>query len=281
MSRFRITAAMLAAALLVSPVLSAATWHRTIAPAKAEAAKKNRIIFVDLFAEWCGWCHRMEREVFPTEAFQNATKGMVLLRVDTEDRGEGTKLARDYEVTKLPTFLMIDRDGLLVGIIFGFAPANEFVKRIADVETNYNAFRKEVAAEPGFRADHKRRLQLSIDYLSRRGYKQSEPRFRALATEKGVPADVSAKASYYLALNLYAQRRLADSVVVLNGLFAQQSKGESIERGRLLLGQIYYDQGNYKAALAELRNFKKSFPSSSLNASVDSLIPMVENAVRR
>jgi thioredoxin-related protein len=279
--RFRSTAVLLAAALFFSPTLSAATWFKSVAAAKAEAKKKNQIIFVDLFAEWCGWCHRMEREVFPAEAFQKATKDKVLLRVDTEDRGEGTKLAREYEVTKLPTFLMISADGLLVGIIYGYAPAEQFAKRIGEVEGKYKTFLKEVAAEPTFRSDHKRRLSVAVDYISRRGYAQAEPRLTALIKEKGVPADVWGRAHYFLALTQYTTKRLPESMSTLKSLFAKQSSGEGVERGRLLLGQIYYDQGNYNAALTELKNFKKNYPSSAMISTVDTLIPMVENAVAR
>jgi thioredoxin-related protein len=281
MTRTKLLALALAVVLLPASSLSASTWHKSIAPAQAEAKKKNQIIFVDLFADWCGWCHRMEREVFPTEAFRNATKDMVLLRVDTEDRGEGTKLSRDYGITKLPTFLLLDPDGLLVGVIYGYAQAEQFAKRIGEVRSKFKLFQAEVAAEPSFRTDYKRRLSLAVDFMSRNGHKQAESRLRVLAAEKNVPKDVLDSVQYHLALNLYLQRKLDDSATSLKALLTRQPQGEPLERGHLLLGQIYYEQGNYAAALTELRNFKKTFPSSTLMPNVDSLLPIVENAVAR
>ena len=81
--------------LVVSaPSLFAGGWTRSLANATRQAKAGDKLIFVDLFADWCGWCHKMEQEVFPSETFQKATDDMVLLRLNTEDGAEGTKSRR-------------------------------------------------------------------------------------------------------------------------------------------------------------------------------------------
>jgi thioredoxin-related protein len=274
----RTTYALLALAFLVSAPLYATGWVKSVAAAQTEAKKGEKVIFVDLFANWCGWCHKMEREVFPTEAFQNATKDMVLLRVNTEDRGEGSKLARDFGVTKLPTFLMLSHDGLVAGVIFGYSPAPQFAQRITELDKTWKLFRKEIATEASFRNDHKRRLSLANDFISRRGYPQAESRLRALTTDIRTPKAIADSAWFHLALSQYAQRKLDEAATTLRHLNGRKPEGEPRERGQLLLGQVYYEQGNYQGALTELRAFKASFPKSSLMESVDRLLPVVEQA---
>ncbi|MEO8035043.1 MAG: thioredoxin family protein, partial [Acidobacteriota bacterium] len=70
-------------AVVVVPQASAGPWLKSLAAAQKKAKDSNQLIFVDLFAEWCGWCHKMEQEVFPSQTFQSATDNKVLLRLNT------------------------------------------------------------------------------------------------------------------------------------------------------------------------------------------------------
>ena len=60
------------AATLITQQLFAGPWLKSLATAQKKAKEHNSLIFVDLFADWCGWCHKMEQEVFVAEAFQKA-----------------------------------------------------------------------------------------------------------------------------------------------------------------------------------------------------------------
>jgi len=267
--------------LLASLPVSAGGWTKSLSAAQAEAKKKNQIIFVDLFANWCGWCHRMEREVFPTERFQKVTKDMVLLRVNTEDGGEGSRLAQQYRVTQLPTFLMLAPDGMLVGIIRGYAPAEPFSQKVAEQEQKYKSFLKEVSSEKNFANDHQRRLDLAVDYISRRDYKSADSRLRSLLATKNISTSIRDAAYYNLGDSLHEQKRYDEAMKLLNEFFRIQKKGASLEKARLLLGQLHVDRGNYKAALAELQNFKRTFPGSPLMPQVEHILPQLENAAAR
>jgi len=105
------------AVLLVVQQASAGTWLTSLNAAQKRAKERKQLIFVDLFAEWCGWCHKMEQEVFPSEAFQKVTADKVLLRLNTEDGGEGTKLAQQYGINSLPTFLVLTPEMTVAGVI--------------------------------------------------------------------------------------------------------------------------------------------------------------------
>ena len=127
MKKLAIVAAL---ALAVSSTASASPWIKSFAQAQQKAKTKNQHIFVDLFADWCGWCHRFEQDVIPSQAFQQATDDMVLLRLNTEDQGDGTSFARRYSVTSLPTFLILDKDAIIVGIIRGYQVPADFANSI-------------------------------------------------------------------------------------------------------------------------------------------------------
>lgn len=274
MKRSSVFAAVLAVAL--APQLFAGSWLKTVASAQKQAKEKNQLILVDMFAEWCGWCHRFEREVFPSKQFQDATKDIVLLRLDTEDGKEGTQMARKFGVTSLPTFLLLTPDLTAAGLIRGYAPPDQFVKMLAETRTKHVLFEQRVKNEAKLGKDYIQRLELAKEFTSRSDYAKGEPRLRKLTTEKGVPAAVRDEAYYQLAVTYVMQDKLPDAQKAIKELLKLSRLGEAVERARLLNGQIYMQQGNLSGARDEFRSFKEMFPNSPLIRNVDAVLPELE-----
>lgn len=272
----RILPALLLSLLLASQA-SAATWLKTVADAQKVAKAKDQLILVDMFAEWCGWCHRFEREVFPSMVFQNATSDIVLLRLNTEDGAEGTRFARKYAVTSLPTFLLLAPDLSIAGVIRGYLPPNDFVQALTDARKKHTAFLERLRNEPKLaKSDYAGRLKVAKDLSSRIAWDRAEPRFKAIIGAKDVPPSIRDQAYYDLAMMYVLQSKYDEAAKTIRKLASISSKGEPVERARLLLGQIYYEQGNLMSAATELRNFKKAFPGSPLIQNVDMLLPTIE-----
>ncbi len=274
MNRRTIVAAALALAL--APQTFAGTWLKSVAAAQKVAKEKNQLILVDMFAEWCGWCHRFEREVFPSEVFQKATADIVLLRLDTEDRKEGTQMAQKFGVTSLPTFLVLTPELTLAGQIRGYSPPAQFVSMLKETRDKHEAFLLRVKNEPKLGKDYVSRLELAKDFMARNAYDKSEPRLRKLMTEKGVPAAIRDEAYYQLAITQVMQEKHADALKTIKDLNALSRYGDTIERSRFLQGQIYMQQGNLVGARDEFRNFKAAFPNSPLIRNIDQVLPELE-----
>jgi thioredoxin-related protein len=124
--------ALLAAALpaAAAPEPGAAVWRTELEPALAEARRSGRPLLVDLYAEWCTWCHRLDREVFSTPRFAELARDFVLLRVDVEDEGEGTWLMERLGASSLPTLAILDADLVRLGEVRGYFPMTLFLQKI-------------------------------------------------------------------------------------------------------------------------------------------------------
>lgn len=277
MKRF---AFLISVILLLAPGAFASPWVTSLATAQKKAKDSKQLIFVDLFADWCGWCHKMEQEVFPSQAFQNATDKMVLLRLNTEDGADGTRISQQFAVSSLPTFLILTPDNMIAAMIRGYAPSKEFVDSMKDSLAKYNDFQKRVAGESAISGDYPKRLDLAREFTSRFGLKEGETRFRKLIAEKGAPADVRDGAYYELAVSLLLQQRTDEAVKTILSFGKLQNKGETYERSRFLLAQIYAQQGNMMAAANELRSFKTQFPNSPLRAQAEVMLQGIERQLQ-
>lgn len=263
-------------ALTLAPQVFAGTWLKTVAAAQKTAKEKNQLILVDMFAEWCGWCHRFEREVFPSQQFQEATKDIVLLRLDTEDRKEGTKMAQQFGVTSLPTFLLLTPDLTAAGMIRGYAPAPDFVRMLKETRDKHTVFTNRIKNEAKIQNDYVARLELAKDLISRMDFAKGDARLRKLTLEKKIPAALRDDAYYQLAVSNVMQGKTDDALRTVRQLTAISQAGEAVENARMLMAQIYMQQGNFPAAADELRNFKKSFPGSHHMKTIERMLPEIE-----
>jgi thioredoxin-related protein len=265
--------------LLVVPQASAAGFIKSLATAQKQAKENNRLIFVDLFAEWCGWCHRFEREVVPSEAFQKVTENMVLLRLDTEDGGEGTKFAQQYRITTLPYFLVLNPDLSVAATIKGYAPAKQFAEMITSTLAKNAEFKKLVATESKLAKNYDKRIEIASEFRQRQAWAESEPRYRKLIAEKGVPEKVRDQAYYELANQYMQQQKHADVLKTVDAFGKIQSKGESFERAQLLTIDVALAQGRFPEAIAGLKKFKSRFPSSTFLPDIDRVLTSLERQV--
>ncbi len=95
-----------------------------------KAKEQDKLIFIDVYATWCGPCRRMAEEVFTDKSvgdFFNAN--FINAKFDAE-RGEGVWVASRYKVDRYPTFLLVDGNGVLQGTMIGGSPAADFIRRI-------------------------------------------------------------------------------------------------------------------------------------------------------
>lgn len=278
MKRFALIVAVI---VLLAPQTFAGTWNKSYADAMKKAKSANQLVFVDLFADWCGWCHRMEQEVFPSEIFQKATDKMVLLRLNTEDGGDGTKFAQKFNVTSLPTFLILTPEDNVAGILRGYAPAKEFVTEMQNTQARYRDFEKRAASEETFGNDYKKRFDLAVEFTQHFAFPQAESRFKRLISDPKAPMDIRDRAYYELAITQLFQNHFGEATSTLNAFSKVQSKGEAYERSRLLQAQMYWQQGNLMAAANELREFKSHFPSSPMKDQADQMLQVVQQNLQK
>ena len=92
---------------------------------KRAADEKKPIVVNFSGSDWCGWCKKLDAQVFDTDIFRKgATNRYVLLMIDSprdnsllseKAREQNPKLVEKYRITGFPTVLVLDEKGEVLG----------------------------------------------------------------------------------------------------------------------------------------------------------------------
>lgn len=114
----------------------------------AKAQKENKLVFLDCYTSWCGPCKEMSDKEFPKqEAGEYFTPRFICIKSDIE-KGAGKEIAKRFNVTTVPTFLILKSNGEVLHTIVGASPMLTFIDKIRTAlgeETVLSALDKEYA----------------------------------------------------------------------------------------------------------------------------------------
>ncbi len=98
-----------------------AGWHTSLKKAVTESKKTGKPILADFTgSDWCGWCIRLNKEVFSKTVFKKwAKKNVVLLELDYPNskpqspaiKKQNKALAAKYKISGFPTILLLGAKG--------------------------------------------------------------------------------------------------------------------------------------------------------------------------
>ena len=90
----------------------------------AEAKARHKLIFVDIYTDWCGPCKMLNNSTFKdVKAGEFFNANFVNIKIDME-KGEGPAFAMKYSVRAYPTLLFINAKGEVVHKTLGYKDAD-------------------------------------------------------------------------------------------------------------------------------------------------------------
>jgi len=125
-------------------------WTNNFKKASAQAKASGKYMLLDFSgSDWCGWCIKLEKEVFSKSEFKKfAAKSLVCVLLDfprkkkqsSSLKQQNTALAKKYKVRGYPTVIILSPTGELAGTT-GYQPGGPkaYIKHLQEIINKHKA----------------------------------------------------------------------------------------------------------------------------------------------
>ena len=127
----KLTGTLAVLALASTLALAKDGWSEEYDKALAQAKADKKLVLLDFTgSDWCGWCIKLDKEVFSQAEFtEYAKKNLVLVELDfprskeqsKEIKAQNSKLQGEFKIQGYPTIIVLNADGKKVGEL-GYQP---------------------------------------------------------------------------------------------------------------------------------------------------------------
>ncbi len=125
-------------------------FYQNFAKAKKEAKKLDKPLFLHFTTTWCGWCRKIENDIYRNKEGKKALEGFVRASLDCTvpngKRPSGQKkinldLMAKYGGSGYPFLVMVTADGVLLNSFAGYKPMAPFKKELEKATVNLEAYK--------------------------------------------------------------------------------------------------------------------------------------------
>lgn len=85
-----------------------------------KAATENQLVFIDVYATWCGPCKRMKATTFSNEALGGYLNDNFVSATYDGETAEGRKVMMRYQLNAYPSLLVLNEKGDLLTKFTGY-----------------------------------------------------------------------------------------------------------------------------------------------------------------
>jgi protein disulfide-isomerase len=134
----KIAIGLLAGWALIQAGAAELDWQTDLPKAQAQAKKENKLVMLDFTgSDWCGWCKKLNAEVFSKSEFSDyAKKNLVLVEVDfprfkklsEAQQKANNALQEKYKIEGYPTIIVLDGEGKQVGQLNYMSSPKPFIE---------------------------------------------------------------------------------------------------------------------------------------------------------
>jgi thiol-disulfide isomerase/thioredoxin len=240
-------------------------WEKDFDRAMERARKEDKPILVDFWAEWCGWCHRLDRTTYVEPVVGAKGENFVAVKVNTEGSRREVEITKRYEVHPLPTILFLSPRGRQVLRVKGFQGPGRFphtMDHALEIARRVMAWEDVLEEDPD---DAAALFLLGQHLFDQDRYEESyELLARAAAHDGDRPAHERRRTRLLLAILQNVHRQYAEAESLIKEALSLDPQAPDQPKLLFILGRTYVSWGRHAEGVQMMQEIVKEHPQSPL-----------------
>jgi thioredoxin-like negative regulator of GroEL len=242
-------------------------WEKGFDEALKKAKASGKPVMIDFWAEWCGWCHRLDQTTYVDPRVVKLGQDFVVVKVDTEAGGRQTEIAEHYDVEQLPTILFVSPQGRVVHRVTGFQGPGRFpssMEKAREVATRVIGWELALQKDP---KDARALMALGVHLFEQESYEESrELLTRAARSDATSPVSARRQTRMLIGIIQTYDKKYDEAEDVLKQALALKPADELEPRLLFVLGRAYVNWGKQDKARAVMQRLLDEYPGSPMSA---------------
>ncbi|APY24941.1 thioredoxin fold domain-containing protein [Leptospira borgpetersenii] len=209
------------------PISAEIQWEKSVKTAFEKAKINGKPIFIDVYADWCGYCKILKNEIYPKKEVQLELSKFVTLSLDGDTF---PNLKRKYGIKGYPSILFLDQNGSLIDKITGMPDSKMILKYLKNAYAHRN---------------------LEKEYLE-----------KLAKDSNGIKTNFQAGVYYFEAKEYTKAIQFFRKVIDANDTKNTDKKHDALFN----LGISYLEVGNFKFAIATFNSYISRYPNGDLSS---------------
>ncbi|EMO14766.1 PF03190 family protein [Leptospira santarosai str. CBC523] len=206
------------------PISAEIQWEKSVKTAFEKAKTEGKPIFIDVYADWCGYCKTLKNEIYPKKEVQLELSKFVALSLDGDTF---PNLKRKYGIKGYPSILFLDKNGSLIDKITGMPDSKMILKLLKNAYSRKNLekeYLEKLAKDPN---GVKTNFQTGVYYFEAKEYAKAVRFFqKAIDTDDTRNTDKKHDALFNLGISYLEVGNFKSAIATFNSYISRYPNGD-------------------------------------------------------